>query len=106
MISKSVKITSVLLMSLIFLVGCSQGENNEKYNKKTVENILRKSFSMKNACYDWHKIKKWLPLVKSGWIIITVQRIRLRNKRCLLNTSCIPTFQCGRGFSPWKFPPV
>ena len=39
MISKSVKITSVLLMSLIFLVGCSKGS----YKTETVENICGES---------------------------------------------------------------
>ena len=39
MISKSVKITSVFLMSLIFLAGCSKGS----YKTETVENICGES---------------------------------------------------------------
>lgn len=58
MISKSVKITSVLLMSLIFLVGCSQGENNEKYNKKTVENICNESPGLPEKAFKDKYLKK------------------------------------------------
>ena len=58
MISKSVKITSVLLMSLIFLVGCSQGKNNEKYNKKTVENICNESPGLPEKAFKDEYLKK------------------------------------------------
>lgn len=54
MISKSVKITSVLLMSLIFLVGCSKGS----YKTETVENICGESPGLTQKEFEGKYLKE------------------------------------------------
>lgn len=58
MTSKSINTTLILLSSLVFLAGCSQGENSEKYHKKTVENICNESPGLPENVFKDEYLKK------------------------------------------------